>query len=248
MQPDGTSGLRGESVSFEVVDRDLSEIVIKASRGASVSGVLVLEGSVDPTALKQLDGFYIHAWVESSESHFDTSSNARVNPDGSFKIVGLRSGITHFALSPGMRTRAKPVDVMRVERDGIAQPSGAMTVRDGEQITGVRVVAKYLTGSIRGQIRVEDGELPAGTRLSVWLNLFEAERGTFRVSAGNTQPQVDSHGRFVAEGLAAGTYDVQVAVFEPGRQDSMRIFKQQVTVADNAVSEVTVTVKLNRPY
>jgi hypothetical protein len=45
------------------------------------------------------------------------------------------------------------------------------------------------------------------------------------------------------KGLEAGTYEVNVAVFEPGRQDTNRLYKQQVTVTDNAVSEVVVTIK-----
>lgn len=247
VRPEGDSGLRGESVSFEVVDRDVSEILIKAFKGASVSGVLVLEGGEDAAAVTKLSGLFIDAWVLSSETHFDSISNALVKPDGSFKLAGLRSGMTQFALSPAMRPSPKPIALVRIERDGVVQPARGMNVRDGEQITGVRLVAKYLTGSIRGQVRVEEGELPAGSRLSVWLNLLEQERAAYKISAGNTQPQVDSRGRFVVEGLAAGAYEVYVAVFEPGRQDSMRVFKEQVTVADNAVSDVTVTVKLNRP-
>ena len=60
---------------------------------------------------------------------------------------------------------------------------------------------------------------------------------------GNSSPQLDSRKRFVVEGLAAGTYEVNVGVFEPNRQDSNRVLKQQVTVSDNAVSEVTITIK-----
>src|SRR5215213_3925235 len=36
-------GVRGDSVSFEVVDRDITDLVINAGRAASVSGVVVLE-------------------------------------------------------------------------------------------------------------------------------------------------------------------------------------------------------------
>jgi hypothetical protein len=32
-------------------------------------------------------------------------------------------------------------------------------------------------------------------------------------------------------------------VFDANRQDTQRIFKQEVTVVDNAVSEVTITIK-----
>jgi hypothetical protein len=47
----------------------------------------------------------------------------------------------------------------------------------------------------------------------------------------------------VVQGLAAGTYQLSVAVYDPGRYETNRIYKQQVTVTDNTVSEVTVTIK-----
>jgi hypothetical protein len=47
----------------------------------------------------------------------------------------------------------------------------------------------------------------------------------------------------VVQGLAAGTYQLNVAVYDPGRYETNRIYKQQVTVNDNTVSEVTVTIK-----
>jgi len=65
-----------------------------------------------------------------------------------------------------------------------------------------------------------------------------------RVMNMNSNPQIDSRGRFLIEGVAGGTYEINVAVFEPDRADTNRIFKQQVTVADNSVSEVTMTIKL----
>jgi hypothetical protein len=46
------------------------------------------------------------------------------------------------------------------------------------------------------------------------------------------------------EGLAGGTYEINISVFEEGRSDSNRIFKQQVTITDNSVNDVTMTIKL----
>ncbi|HEY0366612.1 MAG TPA: hypothetical protein VGC73_09080, partial [Pyrinomonadaceae bacterium] len=60
----------------------------------------------------------------------------------------------------------------------------------------------------------------------------------------NPSPELDSRKRFAVRGLAAGTYEVNVGVYEAGRYDTNRIYKQQVTVADNSVSEVTITIKI----
>jgi beta-xylosidase len=130
----------------------------------------------------------------------------------------------------------------KLEKLANASVSGKV-LKDGEQVTGVRLVAKYLTGAIHGQIKIEGDEVIASQRLSVWITQLNPNHPDDEFLNGNSAPQVDSRKRFVAEGLAAGTYQVSVAVFDANRQDTQRIFKQQVTVVDNAVSEVTITIK-----
>jgi hypothetical protein len=99
---------------------------------------------------------------------------------------------------------------------------------------------KYLTGAIHGQIKFEGEELPASS-IRVWITYLDERQGE-PYSIQNSSPELDPRKRFVIGGLMAGTYEVNVMVFEPGRQDSQRILKQQVTVADNAVSDVTITI------
>jgi len=235
------SGIRGDSVSFEVVDRDVNDLVIRAGKAASVSGVVVFEGAEGvPTAIKPND-FFINAWMENSQQYFAGNSSQLVNPDGSFRLGGLKNGRVRFGFSARSRSDFLPIDLVRIERDGVAQ-SGILTLKDGEQATGLRLVVKYLTGAIHGQIKVEGGELPPNTRLSLWLIPLDRDNEGYHLS-GSPSPRLDSRRRFVAEGLSAGSYEVNVAVYGPGRQETNTVFKQQVTVADNAVSEMTITIK-----
>jgi len=243
INPEQDLNVRAEWISFEVIDHDVSGLVIKTIKASSVSGVVVLEGSEDPSAIAKIGNLYVHAMVPVVNSQFSGTPGAAVSPAGNFRISGLPPGVATFAF--GMRSAdvRKQVSLVRVERDGIPQPSG-VTIKEGEQITGLRLVVKTMTGSIRGQVKTEDGELPQTSRMSIWLNLLDENRPQFSVNGMNSNPQLDSRGRFLIEGLAAGTYEINIALFEPGRSDTTRIFKQQVTVTDNAVSEVTVTVKL----
>lgn len=237
------SGVREDSVPFEVVDRDVNDLVINAGKAASVSGFVVFENADGSTATRKFSDLYIHAWSDGGDQRYGGGSSAQpVNDDGSFRILGLRKGTVRLAFISRSRHDLKPIEVTRVERDGMAQPGG-LIVKDGEQVTGVRLVVKYLTGGIRGQIKVEGEDLIASQRLSVWVTRIDPNRPEDEFINGNSAPQVDSRKRFVVEGMAAGTYEVRVAVFEPGRQDSQQIFKQQVTVSDNAISEVTITIK-----
>jgi hypothetical protein len=230
--------VRADPVSFEVVDHDVTGLVLKTVKASSVSGLVVIEG-VDLAPFRS-GKLYVNAMGAPGTGRFYGGFSGAVGPDGSFRINGLSPGVLHFALSLYGSDGNKPIALERVERDGMAQPGG-VTIKDGEQVTGVRLVAKLLTATIRGQVKVEDGELPADARLSIWLQPLDESH---RVMSSNSSPQIDSRGRFLIEGVASGTYEINVAVFENGRYDTSRIFKQQVTVADNSVSDVTVTIKL----
>lgn len=236
----GDSGVRGDNVSFEVVDRDVTDLMIKAGKAATVAGVVVFESGEESKPAFKFNDLFITGWADGSEQRFSGGFSKPVQPDGSFRTGDLRSGrVRFFFVSPTRSDRQ--IQVVRIERDGVVQPGG-LILKDGEQVTGVRLVVKFLTGAIHGQIKVEGDEL-LGARMTVWINYLDDTRQGESFSMRNSSPQLDSRKRFTVEGLAAGTYEVNVAVFEPGRQDTNRLFKQQVTVLDNAASDVTITIK-----
>jgi protocatechuate 3,4-dioxygenase beta subunit len=232
------SGVRADSVSFEVVDHDITDLVIKAGKAASLSGVVVFEGGeeIKPNSLM------INAWAQSNGQQFTGSMPHTINPDGSFRISGLRKGFARFSLNSREPNDRRQLAILRVERDGVVQPQD-LFIKDGEQITGLQLVVKYLTGAIHGQIKIEGDEPLPVSRISVWINFIDPAREGPSYFTSGSSPQLDSRKRFVVESLAAGTYEVNVAIFDPGRVDTTRIHKQQVTVSDNAVSEVTITIK-----
>jgi protocatechuate 3,4-dioxygenase beta subunit len=237
----GDSGVRADHASFEVVDRDVTDLVIRAGKAATVEGVVVFEDGEESKPGVKLNDFFISAWAEGAEQRFSGASSKLVKPDGSFRLGDLQKGkIRFFFATPG-RNDSRQIQLVRVERDGVVQPGG-LIVKDGEQVTGVRLVVKFLTGAIHGQIKIEGDEEP-GSRISVWITRVEDNGQGETFSMGNSSPQVDSRKRFTVEGLAAGTYDVNIAVFQPSGQYTNRVFKQQVTVVDNAATDVTITIK-----
>jgi protocatechuate 3,4-dioxygenase beta subunit len=241
--PEQNANIRAEWVTFEVSDRDVTGLVIKAVKASSVSGVVVLEGADDPSTIAKLTNLYIHAILLRREAQFQGGSSAPVGADGSFKINGLSPGVVNLAISSRSSSDPKRLSLLRIERDGVPQPTG-VTIKDGEHVTGLRLIVKSLTASIRGQVKIEDGELPVSSRMSIWVQLVADTRSSYSITRMNSSPQIDSRGRFLIEGLDAGTYEINIAIFENGRYDTSRIFKQEVTVAENSVSEVTVMVKL----
>jgi hypothetical protein len=245
VEPDQNTEVRAEPVAFEVIDHDVTGLVVKTVRGSSVSGVVVLDGVDDPAAIAKIGNLFVYAATEPSPGRVvqQTSSGA-VGPDGAFRVGGLSSGVVHFGLGVhNFGLRHEQLAIVRFERDGVQQPN-RISIKDGEQVTGVRLIIKTLNAIIRGQVKIEDGELPPNAHFRIWLQPVNQGDTSFPVMYMNSDPQIDSRGRFSIERVAGGTYEINIGVFEPGRIDTSRIFKQQVTVADNSVSEVTVTIKL----
>lgn len=66
------------------------------------------------------------------------------------------------------------------------------------------------------------------------------------MNVGSSEVEVDARGHFLVEGLAAGTYEVQVGLTVPNARENVTS-KQTVTVTDGAVTEVMVTLDLTPP-
>src|SRR6185295_6492508 len=82
-----------DPLTVDVIDKDLTGLEIKATRGASLAGVIVLENSDDKVAVPKLGDLLVFASVP-NHSTWDSApiDPIRVNPDGSFKIAGLTAG------------------------------------------------------------------------------------------------------------------------------------------------------------
>ena len=230
---------RADPLTVDVIDKDLTGLELKAMRGASLAGVVVVENSDNKVAVPKLSDLLIFAsGPKLPETDYSPISNLiDVNPDGSFKIAGLTAGMNRLHLRQRNNSPLSALEIARVEQNGVRQ-SGDINLKDGEQVAGLRIVAKVveLTGAIRGQIKFENGEPLRAARTIVSISRLNEN--------SSKSSEVDSRGRFLIEGLAAGTYELSVMMVRPGAQAPDDVGRQQVTVIENRVSEVTVTVKL----
>ncbi len=246
IRPDPSLEIRANRVRFEVTDSDLTGIVVKTAKAATLSGVVVIEGVDEKSVSKKLTELHISAHVSApvanaEESEMHDMQNAMpmlLKPDGSFRISGLRGGIANISVVSIGRSNSQEMTMVRVERDGVVQPNG-ISVKEGEHVQGLRLVVRQLTGAIRGQIKIEGGELPPSTHMFVSIALIgETPPRSYR------SEQVDSRGRFYTHALAAGRYEVKLNAFGPGVLTNPNESKQEVIVTDNTVSEVVLTLKL----
>ena len=222
---------------FEVLDKDVSGVEVKAIRGLSVSGIVVTEGEQQKGALTQLAGLRVSAsTLQTSRTQLQSGRSSTVAADGSFQVDGLRPG----RISVGVYTLGvgsiRP-SIVRIEHGGIGLPQG-FEIQPGQSVSGLRVVISYGTGTIRGSVRFDGGTMPADARAFINCKREGANEGT--------GANLDSRGHFIINNLAPGTYEVDLQVqvsvsrnstFRPGPPQ-----KQTVSVSNDAETEVTFNV------
>ena len=230
--------MRAEAITFDVVDSDVTGLTVRLVKGASLNGVAVLDTD-DKAVIQKFQQLILRAFVITAPgmSGLGQSSSSPIGPDGSFRLAGLPAGTANITLGSQMGPlQIKGFTISRIERDGVTLAPRGLEVKDGEQVTGLRVIVSYGNASIRGVVKVENGSLPPEAQIFVRL---------FRPGETNSNlpfARVDSRGHFLIDSLAAGVYEVQVTIANipaPPRR-----WKQEVTVQDGAVSDVVVTVDL----
>ena len=221
-----------EEAPFEVNDRDVTGLVVKLVKATSASGVIILEGTDDKTLLAKLSGASVRARIDR------TTYSVGMMSDGSFRFKGLSPGIVTFGVE------GKGLELVRVERNGVVQPAG-ITIRDREQISGLRLIVHYYNASIRGVLKVDnDASLPANAKFYISVKRIGEPVAQFDESGSNRSAAVDARGQFVVEGLPPGTYDVTAYSHSPNQpQGQAFIGRQQVTVTEGGVVNITVTLQ-----
>ncbi len=241
-------GLRPESPSysdlaqFDISDSDVTGVDIKTREGVTVSGVAVIENNFDPSVAALLQTVVLNASVVPKGLAAPSFESRRINPDGTFILSGLGPGKVY--LSPrSFPFMPKGLTLARIEFEGSAQEDG-IEASAGAQIIGVRVVFAYGTGSIRGEVKIEGGQLPAGMRLQ--LSLRQGGRGT---AQSNEYIGIDGRGRFVAENISPGVHELYLeAVGTDSKLDHPPIapVTQSVTVQNDTEVKATLVLDVGK--
>ncbi len=243
LYPDPARLLRTDNTQFDVIDSDVSGITIRLVKGSTLSGVIVFENE-DKQAWAKLVELKLRGYVSSASggvAFAQSGAAASIGADGSFSIPGLSPGmVSLFLASATGGGTPKGFQITRVEHNGVVTPNG-VEIKDGDQLTGVRVYVSYGTGIVRGVVTFDAGLLPEGSRMFARLT----KPGTPPI--GNNSTFVDARGHFLIEGVPAGVYEVLISVFVPGNRMRAPTAKQQVTVQDGGVSEVSVALELTPP-
>jgi hypothetical protein len=238
-----------EKSIFEVIDSDVSGLEVKAIRGSTISGVVVIEGAGDPEVKAKLQRMSVGLQVAGFRDYeLAGEGRAKLASDGGFRMTGAPAGRASFYLEGD---QSDAFLIKRIERDG-AEIRSAFEIRSGEQITGVRIVVVRTNGTIRGQVEIGPVNLPEGCQLNIHANPIETATGNEGMPAfhnnGNRSTVVDEKGRFMIENLAPGEYELRLYAMvrvsqsmwtsAPGTNE----VKQRVTVGSG--SEIMVKLAL----
>ncbi|HXQ73507.1 MAG TPA: carboxypeptidase-like regulatory domain-containing protein, partial [Pyrinomonadaceae bacterium] len=237
VHPREGSDLRAEVTTFELIDRDVSGVTIKLTRGASISGFVVLE-TEDKSARGRLPEMLLRGFVPvGPDGGSSPAVSSQIAADGSFRLGGLAGGFANISLSAkGGMYPPNGFSILRIERDGMPVPR--FELKDAEQVTGVKIFVGYGTATIRGVVKIENGSLSSNGRIYVQLTKPGEENSYFRWI------MVDDRGNFLVEGVPPGQYDVNVSVMDGKVRKSV---KQTVTVTDGVVTDVRIPVDVATP-
>ena len=235
-----TNSYYSEPVQFDISDGDVSGIEIKVRRGATISGVAVIENNSDPAVAKLLQTVSLYAYVEQKGLPVPSYGQSQIGPDGSFHFDGLAPGKARIGIG-GFPAAPKGLTLVKTELDLVEQPEG-IEVTAGAQINGVRLVFAYGSGSIRGEVKVEGGSLQEGMKLRVWVRSPEGESRRF-----NRRVDCDARLHFLVENIPPGNYELIVSRgMAPGSGTNLgELLKQSVTVSNGAETTVTLVVDLS---
>jgi len=235
------SNLRAEPLSFDISDHDVTGLTVKLTKGASITGTVILENE-DKAVFAQLVKFQLRGFgVVSTDGGgtFSSSSASPIAPDGSFLLSGLPAGTINMVFTaPGNPFPPKGFTISKIERDGVFNPRG-LEIKQGEQLMGVRVFVAYGTGTIRGLVNIENGSLPQNNRIFVRISKPGDQFSNLRPAI------VDERRHFLMEGLPAGTYELNILVNIPGAP--ARNIKREVIVQDGQTMDLTINVDLSEP-
>ena len=230
-----------DPIIFELVDRDVTDLELKAVRGLGLGGVIMADAETNSNAMSKFAGLRITASVRSeTQPQNYTGGWSQVAADGTFQINGLRPGKAGLFLYFPTNPNDRGFVITRIEHNGV-DVTRTLELQAGQSLSDVRVFVGYGTGIIRGTVKYENGMLPSDTRI------FVRARREGPASSNSPGSLVDSRGHFVIGNLAPGTYEVTVDVSfsaapPPGQRPQPTI-KQFVTVADGTESEVVFTLE-----
>ncbi|HYE74825.1 MAG TPA: carboxypeptidase-like regulatory domain-containing protein [Blastocatellia bacterium] len=241
----GTEEGISEPVVCEVSASTVKDLKLSFGRGASLSGVVVLEGIDDPTVIAKLMQNEI-VWINKAQPFLiPRNSSTKLNADGSFQLNGIAAG--KIQLSLVVNPALGGFWVKRLERNGVPQPDG-IEVAANENLTNLKVVVGYANLTLRGEVKVIGGTLPS--HRGIYVNARRLDKS----GPGIIGATVDARGLFILENLLPGEYELRLVsmIYQPGEPRDTELSKlisgvrRKVTIGQAEQPPVVLVIDLSQ--
>ena len=241
------SDLYSDRVNFDIAEDDVAGLEIKMIRGASISGMVEVEGTRDPSVLARVSQIPIRAEGVSQDTAtlmmtlMQGGGLGNINSDGTLRIGGVRPGRTRIVALP--IPQVKGFTLARVERNGVEIKE--LDVAQGEQITGVRLIFTYGTSVLAGHVEIKGGALPLNAYMTVQIVREGASPDEWWFAK---QAKVDARGQFSIEGVSEGNYKAYLIIFtnDIGSPRNFPRIEQSVSIPADVRRVITLVLDLSR--
>ena len=240
---DRVSNTYGDPISFDVKDEDVTGLKIPMHSASTLTGIVTIEGNVDPPIADVLSKVMISAHTF-SDNRMGSTVSAPINAEGGFRITGIRPGKVNLSSFMQRGGSGAALRILRIERNGI-ELRGGVDVRSGEDVNGLRLVLGAGSSVLRGDVKIEGGQLEG-------VNLYVMYRPTNGDPQRFYRAELDARRHFVIKGLTPGEYELVIgpmSVEVSGERGSrtmnrMPTVRQTVQIGAGIDAEVTLVMTL----
>ena len=226
----------GASSWFDIRDSNVSGVELRVEKTLMVFGTVVIANTNEPTVLAKASQLDLVFEVYPNDRGPIAAKLVRPNSNLTFSVYGLKPGRVRVHLNSEKQIAELGLRFLRMELG--TNPIREMEIGHDIPAQGLRVILVYGSGSLRGSVKLENGSLPANTRLAATV---KGDSGFF---AGTW---VDTNGNFLLNALPAGTYTLTVTAEEPGKRTLGPEAHQTISISENKTSTSVITLDLFGP-
>ena len=175
---------KGKEVT--IAGSDLADVLIEVSKGATISGTIVVEGN-RPIFSVSLNAFKPGRGFESSQT-----ASVSLRPDGqiaNFLITEVPEG----EIQLGAMVRPNSFYIKSIEANGVNLLRDMLTIADGAEVKDVRIVVSPDVAKLSGRVVSANGEKPLA---GVSVMLIPSASDKRWAQAGQLTGVTDSEGNF----------------------------------------------------
>lgn len=242
---DDAKNIYGDPVPVEVKDADVTGLKITMHSASSITGIVSFEGTSNSVAADKLSGLKVVAHTLLSEPT-GRNNGGPIEPDGAFHITGVRPGKVALTVEDEWGATPPGLTLLRVERNGTVGPN-VIEVGPGQDVSGVKLVLGAGTGVLRGEVKIQGGELE-GLHLQLSCRPTNADPDAVFDPAN-----LDARGHFLIQNLMPGEYELTIGpdtAFTTGdgaklTRSRMPTVKRLVIVPAGGAADVTLIMTLS---